>query len=83
MTLSKNEEMIAKLRATAGAGFDLVQPGFNRVAAAQAEFSIYKPIDLSKVNVDALDPMLLSKVKADASVDGELYSYRSTGERLA
>ena len=74
VTLSNNEEMIAKLRATGGAGFDLVQPGFNRVAAAQAEFDIYKPIDLSKVNVDALDPMLLDKVKADASVNGELYS---------
>ncbi len=74
VTLSNNEEMIAKLRATGGAGFDLAQPGFNRVAAAQAEFNIYKPIDLSRVNLDALDPMLLEKVKADASVDGEVYS---------
>lgn len=74
VTLSNNEEMIAKLRATDGSGFDLVQPGFNRVAAAQKEFDIYKPIDLSKVNVDALDPMLLEKVKADASVDGVVYS---------
>ena len=74
VTLSNNEEMIAKLRATGGSGFDLVQPGFNRVAAAQAEYNIYKPIDLSKVNVDALDPMLLDKVKADASLKGEVYS---------
>lgn len=74
VTLSNNEEMIAKLRATGGAGFDLAQPGFNRVAAAQAEFDIYKPIDLSRVNVEALDPMLLEKVKADASLDGKLYS---------
>ncbi|MFC5387415.1 extracellular solute-binding protein [Aquamicrobium segne] len=74
VTLSNNEEMIAKLRATGGAGFDLVQPGFNRVAAAQAEFNIYKPMDMSKVNVDALDPMLLEKVRADTTIDGEIYS---------
>lgn len=74
VTLSNNEEMIAKLRATGGAGFDLVQPGFNRVAAAQAEFNIYKPMDLSKVNVDALDPMLLEKVRTDTTIGGEVYS---------
>lgn len=74
VTLSNNEEMIAKLRATGGAGYDLAQPGFNRVAAAQQEFNIYKPLDLSKINIDALRPDLLEKVKKDASIDGALYS---------
>lgn len=78
VTLSNNEEMIAKLRATGGAGYDLVQPGFNRVAAAQQEFNIYKPIDLSKINTDTLRPDFLEKVKAVAAVDGTAYSIPHT-----
>ena len=35
VTLSNNEEMIAKLRATGGAGFDLAQPSHDRIFAAQ------------------------------------------------
>src|SRR3546814_2287566 len=34
VTLSNNEEMIAKLRATGGAGFDLAQPSHDRIYAA-------------------------------------------------
>ena len=55
VTYSNNEDMIAKLRATGGAGFDLAQPSHDRINAAQAEYGIYKPIDLSKINVDVLD----------------------------
>ena len=50
VTLSNNEEMIAKLRATAGGGFDLAQPSQDRIAGPQAEFGIYKPIDLSMID---------------------------------
>lgn len=74
VTLSNNEEMIAKLRATGGAGFDLAQPGYNRVEAAQEEFGIYKPMDLSKIDLTRIDPMLLEKVKADTTIGGEVYS---------
>lgn len=73
-TFSNNEEMIAKLRATGGSGFDLVQPGFNRVAAAQEEFNIYKPLDLSKIDTSVFDPVLLERVKADTTIDGEVYA---------
>src|SRR5262245_13121290 len=45
ITLSNNEEMISKLRATAGAGFDLAQPSQDRIAGPQTEFRIYKPLD--------------------------------------
>ena len=45
---SNNEEMIAKLRATGGAGFDLAQPSHDRIYAAQLEYGIYKPLDLSQ-----------------------------------
>lgn len=74
VTFSNNEEMIAKLRATAGAGYDLAQPGFNRVAAAQDEFSIYKPLDLSKVDTTVFDPKILERVKADTTINGEVYA---------
>ncbi len=53
MTYSNNEEMIAKLRATRGAGFDLAQPSQDRISSVQEEFKIYQPIDLSKVEVRA------------------------------
>jgi hypothetical protein len=42
--------MIAKLRATGGAGFDLAQPSHDRIYAAQQEYDIYKPLDLSKID---------------------------------
>mgnify|MGYP000974496745 len=40
VTKSNNEEMIAKLRATNGGGFDLAQPSQDRIAGPQAEFGI-------------------------------------------
>jgi spermidine/putrescine transport system substrate-binding protein len=74
VTYSSNEDMIAKLRATGGAGFDLAQPSHDRIAAAQTEYGIYKPIDLSKINVDVLDPNLAKGVAENTTIDGELYS---------
>ena len=59
VTKSNNEEMIAKLRATGGAGFDLAQPSHDRIYAAQLEYDIYKPLDLSKINTDAMQAKLL------------------------
>jgi spermidine/putrescine transport system substrate-binding protein len=74
LTLSNNEEMISKLRATGGAGFDLAQPSQDRIVGAQQEFRIYKPIDLSKVNVAQFLPELVEIVKKNATVDGKLYA---------
>jgi spermidine/putrescine transport system substrate-binding protein len=73
VTLSNNEEMISKLRATGGAGYDLAQPSQDRIAAAQREFGIYKPIDITKVKTDEFQPGLLGIVKRNATVDGRLY----------
>ena len=73
VTLSNNEEMISKLRATGGAGYDLAQPSQDRIASAQRDFGIYKPIDLSKVNIEEFQPALLGIVKRNATVDGRLY----------
>jgi len=71
---SNNEEMISKLRATRGGGFDLAQPSQDRISAVQAEFGIYQPIDWSKVNTDQLDPSLVAAVKKNTLVDGKTYA---------
>jgi spermidine/putrescine transport system substrate-binding protein len=73
VTLSNNEEMISKLRATGGAGFDLAQPSQDRIFGAQQEFRIYKPIDVSKVRLNEFVPALLDTVRKNATVEGKLY----------
>ncbi len=73
VTLSNNEEMIAKLRATGGGGFDLAQPSQDRIAGPQVEFGIYKPIDLSKVDASLFIPSMLEATKTNTTVDGEVY----------
>lgn len=74
VTLSNNEEMIAKLRATGGAGFDLAQPSHDRIFAAQKEYGIYKAMDLSKIETDRLAPNLLDAVKTNTTVDGKVHA---------
>ncbi len=73
VTLSNNEEMISKLRATGGAGYDLAQPSQDRIAAAQRDFGIYKPIDLTKVKLEEFQPALLGIVKRNTTLDGRQY----------
>ncbi|HEY8051833.1 MAG TPA: extracellular solute-binding protein [Steroidobacteraceae bacterium] len=73
VTLSNNEEMISKLRATGGAGFDLAQPSQDRIFGAQQEFGIYKPFDTSKVRLDEFVPELLATVRTNATIGGRLY----------
>src|SRR5210317_200450 len=70
-TNSSNEEMIAKLRATRGAGFDLAQPSQDRIAAVQEKYKIYQPIDLSKVKTDQIVESMLKAVIANTTVDGK------------
>ena len=74
VTFSNNEEMIAKLRATGGSGFDLAQPSHDRIFAVQQEYDIYKPLDLSRIDTDAMEPSLLDGVKANTTIDGEVYA---------
>lgn len=73
VTLSNNEEMIAKLRATGGGGFDLAQPSQDRIAGAQAEFDIYKPIDLSKVEADQFIESMLEATMENTTFEGAAY----------
>ena len=74
VTFSNNEEMIAKLRATGGAGFDLAQPSHDRIYAAQLEYGIYKPLDLSQINMESMSPGHLESVKENTTIDGEVYA---------
>ncbi len=74
VTLSNNEDMISKLRATGGAGFDLAQPSQDRITGPQVEFGIYKPIDLSKIDTTRFVPDLLRATKQNATINGQLYA---------
>ena len=73
VTTSNNEEMIAKLRATNGGGFDLAQPSQDRITSAQEEFGIYKPIDMSKVTAAQFIPSMLSATAGNTTFDGDVY----------
>src|SRR6201997_2609001 len=73
VTLSNNEEMISKLRATGGAGFDLAQPSQDRIVGPQQEFGIYKPIDMSKIKTDLFVPTMLEATKKNTTLDGKVY----------
>jgi len=73
VTLSNNEEMISKLRATGGGGFDLVQPSQDRIAGPQEEYGIYKPLDLSKIDSSLFIASMLEGTKKNTTVDGEIY----------
>ncbi len=74
VTMSNNEEMIAKLRATNGGGFDLAQPSQDRIAGPQEEFGIYKPLDMAKIETGLFIPSMLEATKGNTTVAGEVYA---------
>jgi len=71
VTFSNNEEMIAKLRTTRGAGFDLAQPSQDRIASVQEKYKIYQPIDMSKVTTGQIIEPMLEAVKLNTMVNGQ------------
>ncbi|MCY7307556.1 MAG: extracellular solute-binding protein [Rhodoferax sp.] len=73
LTLSNNEEMISKLRATGGAGFDLAQPSQDRITGPQQEFKIYKAMDLSKIKTDLFIGSMLNSTKKNTTLAGKVY----------
>jgi len=83
ITYSNNEEMIAKLRATRGAGFDLAQPSQDRIAFVQKKYKIYQPIDFTKVDTHLLVDSMVAAVKKNTEVKGKFYGvphiYGTTG----
>jgi spermidine/putrescine transport system substrate-binding protein len=74
VTLSNNEEIISKLHATDGAGFDLAQPSVDRLTGVQRDFGLYKPIDESKVKLEQFRPEILEIARKNATLDGHLYA---------
>jgi spermidine/putrescine transport system substrate-binding protein len=73
ITLSNNEEMISKLRATGGSGFDLAQPSQDRITGPQQEFGIYKAMDLSKLKSELFIPSMLEATKKNTTLAGKVY----------
>lgn len=73
VTTSNNEEMIAKLRATNGGGYDLAQPSQDRITSAQEEFGIYKPIDMSRIKTELFIPSMLAATALNTTYEGEAY----------
>lgn len=74
VTYSNNEEMIAKLRATRGAGFDLAQPSQDRISSVQAKYKIYQPLDYTKIESALFIPSMLDAVKKNTLVKGKSYA---------
>jgi spermidine/putrescine transport system substrate-binding protein len=74
ITYTNNEEMIAKLRATRGAGWDLAQPSQDRISDVQEKFQLYQPIDFAKVQVKQIIPSMLEAVKKNTLVGGKSYA---------
>ncbi len=74
VTFSNNEEMIAKLRATRGAGFDLAQPSQDRISSVQKKFKLYQALDYSKINADLFIPSMLEAVKNNTVVGGKSHA---------
>lgn len=71
VTVSNNEDMLARLQA--GGGFDLAQPSQDRIANAQREFGIYKPLNLAKINTDLFTPSMLAVTKKHTTIGDEVY----------
>jgi len=74
LTYSNNEEMIAKLRATRGAGFDLAQPSQDRISSVQAEFKIYQAMDYSKIDSSQIIASMFDAVKKNTKVGDASYA---------
>ncbi len=73
--ISDNGELISKLRATGGSGWDLASPSVDNVAGAQQLYEIYQPIDVSRISnfANAIDS-LEQRVADYSTVDGKRYS---------
>lgn len=74
IVFSNNEEMIAKLRATRGAGFDLAQPSQDRISSVQAEYKLYQPIDYTKIEEGQLVTSMLDAVKKNTKVGDDSFA---------
>ena len=72
--IGDNNELIAKMAATNGVGYDLVSPTLNYVSTAQDEFGIYQPIDISKVKTDQFTKAYLDSILEQSKYEGKSYA---------
>ena len=72
--IGDNNELIAKLAATQGQGFDLIQPTYNWVLTAQNQYGVYAPLDMSRIKTENITPELLKTVTEGTKVDGKSYA---------
>ncbi len=72
--IGDNNELIAKMAATNGVGYDLVSPTLNYVSTAQDEFGIYQPIDISKVKTDQFTKAYLDSILEQSKFEGKSYA---------
>jgi len=63
MTISNNEEIISKLRATRGREYDLAMPSVDRISSVAKQYGIYQPIDYSKVDGSQIEANILAAAK--------------------
>ncbi|MBF7052684.1 extracellular solute-binding protein [Halomonas sp. KAO] len=73
ITLSNNEDMISKLRATGGAGFDLAQPSQDRIVGVQRQFNVYKPVDYSRLETANMQASMVEATQQATELDGNYY----------
>ncbi len=71
--IGDNNELIAKMSATHGVGYDLVSPTLSYVVTAQEAQGIYQPLDLSKVNTDQINESL-DAILEGSTFEGEPYA---------
>ena len=74
VTISNNEDMIAKLIASRGGGFDLIQPSQDRITSGQEAGNIYQPLDYSRIDERLFIPSMLKAVKDNSQIDGKSYA---------
>ena len=72
--IGDNNELIAKMAATHGVGYDLVSPTLSYVSTAQKDQGIYQPIDLGKVNTDQIIPANLNAILENSKFEGKSYA---------
>jgi spermidine/putrescine transport system substrate-binding protein len=73
--ISNNDELISKMRATGGEGYDVAQPSIDNTPEAQRNFGIYQPLDFAKITaMDNFIPSLAKAVEMMSTIDGKVYS---------
>ena len=73
ITYSNNEDMIARLTASRGGGFDLAQPSQDRVIVGLQAGGIYRALDYGRIDEGRIIPALLEAVQTNTELDGEIY----------